>query len=242
MKIPDLREFTSARVNLGRSGVSLPTAELLKLHAAEVRAREAVRSPLDVQHLGRELAGITDGLVFVQSEASDRATYLRRPDLGRRLSPDSRQSLLKHTGRYDVVFAIADGLSSIAVHRHARRLLESLLPLLGKEWQLAPLVVVEQGRVAIADEIGETLGASLSVLLVGERPGLSASDSLGVYLTWNPRTGVTDAARNCLSNIREEGLEYGVAAHRLAFLMKESRERKLSGVALKENASPLQIC
>ena len=240
MTIPELRQFTSARVSLGRCGNSLPTAELLKLQLAEVRARQAVRSGLDVPQLTRELSNISDDVVVVYSAASDRVTYIRRPDLGRRLNDDSRYRLDARRGQYDVVFAMADGLSSIAVHLHAKPLLGALLPLLDKtQWRIAPLVVVEQGRVAIADEIGESLGASLSVLLIGERPGLSASDSLGAYLTWSPRSGLTDAHRNCISNIRQEGLSYEVAAHRLAFLMIEARRRRLSGFGLKEDAKAL---
>ena len=242
MKIPDLRRFTSARVSLGRTGNALPTAELLKLRLAEVGAREAVHSSLNVEQLTRELAGISQDLIVLQSAAPDRATYVRRPDWGRRLNDDSSRRLCDRRNHFDAVFTIADGLSAVAVHLHAKSLLEQLLPRLPvQDWHIGPLIIVEQGRVAIADEIGEIIGASLSVLLIGERPGLSASDGLGAYLTWNPHRGLTDADRNCLSNIRKEGLSYEIAAHRLAFLMNESKRRKLSGVSLKEDARILPL-
>ena len=176
--------------------------------------------------------------IVLQSAARDRKTYLLRPDLGRTLDPKSRLGLER--GDYGAAIAIADGLSARAIHRHAAPLLGALLPLLDREeWRLAPIAIVRQGRVAIGDEIGERLGARLVVMLIGERPGLSASDSLGIYLTWDPRPGRTDAERNCISNVRPEGLSYAAAAHTLYFLMTESRRRKLSGVGLKEAAPQL---
>jgi ethanolamine ammonia-lyase small subunit len=240
-EIPRLRDFTSARVGLGREGNSLPTSELLTLQLAHARAREAVYSKLDLQSLGLELKTSGQEVLFVQSAAPDRATYLRRPDLGRRLSDESHKVTAARKGEVDVVFVIADGLSALAVQHHAARFLEVTLSLLVlADWRLAPFVVVEQGRVAIGDEIGDCLGAALCIVLIGERPGLSASDSLGVYLTWNPHPGLTDAARNCISNIRSEGLSYAAAASKLVFLMTESRRRKLSGVKLKEEAKALE--
>lgn len=221
----DLRAFTNARVALGRSGHSLPTAELLRFQLDHARARDAVHQALDPRSLPPH--------VLVRSAASDRATYLRRPDLGRRLSDDSAASLMP--GNYDAALVVADGLSALAVERHAPPLLDALLPKL-EGWRLPPLHVVLQGRVAIGDEIGQRLGASLVVLLIGERPGLTSPDSLGLYLTWAPRPGRTDAERNCISNVRPEGLDYALAAHKLHFLMQEARARRLSGVALKEDA------
>lgn len=199
--------------------------ELLDFQLAHARARDAVHYPLDPPALLRELGG---GL-SARSAARDRAEYLRRPDLGRRLSDESRALLQSHHGTYEVAFVIADGLSALAVHRHAANLLNAL----GEIPEAAPLTIVEQGRVAIGDEIGSVLGASLAVVLLGERPGLSSPDSLGVYLTWAPRPGKTDAERNCISNIRTEGLSPGAAAELLRLLMTESRARRLSGVALK---------
>jgi ethanolamine ammonia-lyase small subunit len=169
----------------------------------------------------------------MRSAAPDRVTYLQRPDLGRRLSADMRIE----KGDYDAAIVIADGLSAPAVHRHAVPLLEALTArLMPEDWRLAPLTVVLQARVAIGDEIGERLGARQVVMLIGERPGLTSPDSLGVYLTWDPHPGRTDADRNCISNVRTEGISYVAAAQKLHFLMREAQARKLSGVALKEDA------
>ncbi len=236
-----LRDFTSARVGLSRAGNSLPTSELLTLQLAHARAREAVHSRLDTRQLALELQPVFDELLFVRSAAPDRATYLRRPDLGRCLSDDSRQLVRDRKSRYDAVFVIADGLSALGVQLHAPRLITATLRLLERsDWNPAPLVVVEEGRVAIGDEIGACLGAAMCVVLIGERPGLSSTDSLGVYLSWDPHVGLTDAERNCISNIRTEGLSYAAAANKLVFLMNESRRRKLSGVQLKEEAKALE--
>jgi ethanolamine ammonia-lyase small subunit len=226
----DLRSFTPARVALGRTGHSLPTAELLRFRLDHARARDAVYQPLDPQSLGMPHRLLT-------SAAPDRATYLRRPDLGRQLSRESREKLA--TGDYDAAIAIADGLSAPAVHHHAVPLLEALGPYLA-DWRLAPLSVVLQGRVAIGDEIGELLGAKLIVMLIGERPGLSSPDSLGVYLTWDPRPGRTDAERNCISNIRPEGMAYEVAARQLSFLMQQARLRRISGIHLSTTGYELE--
>ena len=226
-----LRDFTPARVDLGRAGHSVPTSELLDFQLAHARARDAVHAALDVRLLAAELRQSNIEFVTLASAAPDRAAFLRRPDLGRRLSIESRGRL---AGTCEVVFVIADGLSALAVHRHAVALLAQVLPKL--DWRVAPVAIVEQGRVAIGDEIGEILHAQLSVVLIGERPGLSSPDSLGVYLTWQPRAGRTDAERNCISNIRAEGLSYPAAGQRLLFLMNEARRLKLSGVALKEDA------
>jgi ethanolamine ammonia-lyase small subunit len=228
----DLRAFTPARVALGRTGASVPTAELLRFQLDHARARDAVHQELDPASLGVPH-------LLVRSAARDRATYLRRPDLGRTLSEESRELLAR--GDYDAAIVIADGLSAPAVHHHAAPLLEAVMPRLNAEqWRLAPIAVVLQGRVAIGDEIGALLGARQLVMLIGERPGLTSPDSLGIYLTWNPRPGRTDAERNCISNVRTEGISYEAAAHKLHFLMRAARVRKLSGVALKEDA-PLQL-
>jgi ethanolamine ammonia-lyase small subunit len=218
----DLRAHTPARVALGRAGHSIPTAELLRFQLDHARARDAVYEALDPASLG-----LTH--VLVRSAAVDRATFLRRPDLGRRLADGT--SLAR--GDYDAAFVIADGLSAPAAHRHARPLLDAVMPRLGG-WRLAPLTVVLQGRVAIGDAVGAKLGARMAVVLIGERPGLSSPDSLGVYLTWDPRPGRTDAERNCISNIRAEGLSYEAAAGTLEFLMTAARSRRLSGVRLKD--------
>jgi ethanolamine ammonia-lyase small subunit len=242
MTLPALRDFTAARVGLRRAGNSLPTGESLALQIAHAQARGAVHSVLDVNQLAGDLA---QEVIHVHSEVPDRPTYLRRPDLGRKLNDASRGKLLDHKDQYDkdqydAVFVIADGLSATAVQLHAGPMIEATLRLMDRAaWNLAPFVIVEQGRVAIGDEIGECLGAALSIVLIGERPGLSSFDSLGIYLTWNPRVGLTDADRNCISNIRAEGLSYAAAGNRLAFLMTAARGRKLSGISLKEDAGLL---
>jgi ethanolamine ammonia-lyase small subunit len=224
----DLRLYTPARVSLGRTGHSVPTAELLRFQLDHARARDAVYHELDPASLGVPH-------LLLRSRAGDRTTYLRRPDLGRSLSEESRALL--QPGDYDAAIVIADGLSATAVHHHAVPLLGALTPRLETEsLRLAPLTVVLQGRVAVGDEIGSLLGARLVLVLIGERPGLTSPDSLGVYLTWDPRPGRADAERNCISNVRTEGMAYDVAAHKIHFLMREARARKLSGVALKEDA------
>jgi ethanolamine ammonia-lyase small subunit len=230
-----LRDFTMARVELGRSGPGLPTHALLEFRLAHARARDAVHLPLAVKSLIVELKLQGVESLALASAARNRGQYLKRPDLGRRLSEESRERAAAVHGDYDVAFVIADGLSALAVQRHAAPLLELVLRDL--DWRIAPVAIVEQGRVAIGDEIGELLGARLVVVLIGERPGLSSPDSLGVYLTWQPRIGRTDAERNCISNIRADGLSCVAAAHKLLFLMNESRRLKLSGVRLKEAAA-----
>jgi ethanolamine ammonia-lyase small subunit len=232
-----LRDYTPARVDLGRSGHSVPTRELLDFQLAHAQARDAVHLALDTNSLAVELSQKNIASITLASAAPDRTTYLHRPDLGRQLNTDSREQLAKLKSTYDAAFVIADGLSALAVHRHATPLLETILQKL--DWNLAPVVIVQQGRVAIGDEIGEILGAKLAVVLIGERPGLSSADSLGIYLTWNPRSGRTDAERNCISNVRADGLSYSLAAHKLLFLMNEARRLKLSGVLLKEGAPAL---
>lgn len=218
----DLRRYTPARVGMGRVGNGWPTRELLRFQLDHARARDAVHEPLDPASLGIPH-------VLAHSAAPDRATYLRRPDLGRKLGA----GVVLERGEYDAAFVIADGLSAPAAHRHSAPLLAAILPRLGN-WRLAPLTVVLQGRVAVGDEIGMRWGARMVVVLIGERPGLTSSDSLGVYLTWDPRPGRTDAERNCISNIRAEGLGYEAAAGTLEFLMRSARSRRLSGVLLKD--------
>lgn len=225
-----LRSATPARVGLGRCGHGLPTAALLDFQLAHARARDAVHEPFTPSRLCSGLSG-RDVLV-VHSRAPDRQTYLQRPDLGRRLSETDAQQLQR--GAYDVSFVIADGLSAPAVHAHAVPVLTALLPQLGS-WRIAPIVIACQARVALGDEVGERLGSELVAVLIGERPGLSSPDSLGIYLTWQPRLGRLDSERNCLSNIRSPGgLSYELAAARLLWLMNAARGQKLTGVRLKD--------
>ena len=230
-----LRDFTAARVEIARTGHSLRTTDLLTLRIAHAQARDAVHTPFNTDEILSKLQPEFRDCVLVRTMATNRTTYLHRPDLGRCLDEGSRISLKNRHGVYDVVFVLADGLSALAVQNHAAPTLEALSTAL-RGWTMAPLVVVEQARVAIGDQIAECLGAKQSVVLIGERPGMSSPDSLGCYLTWSPRQGLTDADRNCVSNIRGGGLSYQAAAHRIAFLLIESRRRKLSGVLLKENA------
>jgi ethanolamine ammonia-lyase small subunit len=226
-----LRSYTPARVALDRCGVSVATGPLLEFQLAHAQARDAVQASIDPRMLCDELRRLGFEALALKSEAGDRTVYLKRPDLGRKLAPLSAQVLAR--GAYAAVFVIADGLSALAVERHALRLLQELQPLLGG-WQLAPVCVVEQGRVAIGDAIGHALGARLSIVLIGERPGLSSPDSLGAYITWNPRPGIKDADRNCISNIRDEGLAYSVAARRLLYYMTEASRHGLTGIQLKD--------
>jgi ethanolamine ammonia-lyase small subunit len=218
-----LRALTVARIALGRCGHSLPTRELLSFQLAHAQARDAVHRALDVSSLALGPA------LLLKSAAPNRAIYLRRPDLGRQLAPESQQLT---NGDWDAVLVVADGLSATAVHRHAAAVIDGLRPRL-EGWRVAPVCIVQQGRVAIGDEIGERVGARLAVVLIGERPGLSSPDSLGAYLTWAPRIGRTDAERNCVSNIRNGGLEPALAARRIATLMRAARDQKLSGINLK---------
>ena len=238
---PRLRALTPARVGLGRTGVSLGTRDLLDFQLAHAQARDAVHARLDSAALAAEIgSGIRSEALRLHSSASNRAEYLQRPDLGRRLNEASLALLSEQPAdEVDLAVVIADGLSALAVERHAAPLLQELLPLL-ETWNLAPVTIVEQGRVAIADQIGAALNAQISVILIGERPGLSSPDSLGAYITWDPRPGRTDAERNCISNIRAEGLGYAQAAAQLGYYLTEARRRRLTGVALKEETNLLK--
>lgn len=219
----ELREWTAARIALGRTGHSLPTRELLAFQMAHAKARDAVWHALDLN----AFAALQP--LYLHSAARDRAEYLRRPDLGRRLNEESAGQIGR--GDWDAAIVIADGLSAEASHRYAMPLIHALTARL-EGWRMARICVVEQGRVAIGDEIGERIGAAMAAMLIGERPGLSSPDSLGAYLTWSPRVGRTDAERNCVSNIRAEGLDPELGAERIATLMRAARERRLTGVNL----------
>lgn len=250
-----LREHTNARIALGRAGVSLPTQPQLAFQLAHAQARDAVHEALDVTTLHASLERFGLPLLSLHSAAIDRDTYLQRPDLGRRLDQRSRQ-LLEEWSRssglnaseddgssadrqHDLALVMADGLSARAVATHAPGVLSGLVePLRADGWQLAPLTVVEQGRVAVADDIGVLLSARLTVIFIGERPGLSSPDSMGLYLTWWPRPGLTDAQRNCISNVRPAGLGYEAAARQLHQLLNAARRRELSGVRLKAETPP----
>ncbi|WP_439958328.1 ethanolamine ammonia-lyase subunit EutC [Pseudomonas fluorescens] len=237
----ELRRLTPARIALGRTGTSLPTSAQLDFQFAHAQARDAVHLPFDHAGLSAQLRERGRDSLLLHSAATDRNSYLQRPDLGRKLSDTSAQSLRDYAqanpGGVDLTIVVADGLSALAVHRHTLPFLTRLEEQMSADgWSLAPVVLVEQGRVAIGDEIGQLLGAKMLVMLIGERPGLSSPDSLGLYFTYNPKIGLTDAYRNCISNVRLEGLSYGMAAHRLLYLMREACRRQLSGVNLKDEA------
>jgi ethanolamine ammonia-lyase small subunit len=236
-----LRGLTQARVGLGRAGVSQQLRDVLDFQRAHAMARDAVHAALDPHLLAASLAaleGISE-VLLLHSAAPDRRTYLQRPDLGRALDERSREALAAQgVAEFDIAIVIADGLSALAVERHAVLLLQELLPQLDG-WRLATVCVVEQGRVAIGDEIGEALHAQIAVVLIGERPGLSAPDSLGAYITWMPRRGRTDAERVCISNIRPDGLGYADAAARLHSVLVDARRNQLTGVAVRANQPTL---
>jgi ethanolamine ammonia-lyase small subunit len=234
----DLRRHTPARIGLGRCGVALPTVEVLRLAAAHAAARDAVHIALDVPAFEAQLQGAGWRCLQVASRAAGRDEYLRRPDLGRRLAPADAQRLQDGArGSVDLAIVVGDGLSAVAVQRHAPPLLAALRSTLGDALSLAPLVIATQARVALADEVGALLQARVALILLGERPGLSAPDSLGAYLTHAPAVGRSDAERNCVSNIRPEGLPPEAAAQRIAWLLRESLRRGLSGVALKDDSA-----
>lgn len=233
-----LARLTPARIALGRSGVSLPTAQALELRAAHAAARTAVHAPLDAAETAQALCEGFPTAVIVRSRAPDRATYLRRPDLGRALDPDDAGRLTGLRGAFDVSVIVADGLSALAIERNAGGFLDAFRPHVSRHgWRLAPLVVATQARVALSDSIGAAIGARLVVMLIGERPGLSSPDSLGLYLTYGPRPGLLDSARNCISNVREGGLSAAVAAYRAAYLVDRALSLGFGGVALKDDTA-----
>ena len=237
----ELRRLTPARIALGRTGTSMPTSAQLDFQYAHAQARDAVHLPFDHAGLSAQLAECGRDSLLLHSAAANRDSYLQRPDLGRKLSDESAQTLrdyaLAHPGGVVLAIVVADGLSALAVHRHTLPFLTRMEEQIKAEgWSVSPVMLVAQGRVAVADEIGELLGAKMVVILIGERPGLSSPDSLGLYFTYGPKVGLTDAYRNCISNVRLEGLSYGMAAHRLLYLMREACRRQLSGVNLKDEA------
>lgn len=229
-----VRQFTTARIGLGRAGTAIPTAALLDFQLAFAKARDAVGVPLDIAAVCNSLAETA----AVRSRASDRKTFLLRPDLGRLLDEESvgRLKKLHRDDGYDLAIVIGDGLSAGAAELYAPKVLAECRSHLDG-WTIAPIVVASQARVALADHIGETLGARMAMILLGERPGLTTAQSLGIYLTWNPRVGTQDSARNCISNVHETGMNCTVAARAAAWLVKEATRLKVSGVSLKMDAT-----
>jgi ethanolamine ammonia-lyase small subunit len=235
-----LKEFTAARIAIGRTGTSIPLKQSLEFKLAHAHARDAVYSVLDKDGLSDDLAIFNLPVLQLQSMATNRHKYLKRPDYGRQLSEDSLLLLNDYTTGADIAIIIADGLSAIAINENAHKLLKLVVPtLIASKLTVAPICLVEQGRVAIGDVIAHTLNARFSIVLIGERPGLSAADSMGAYLTYSPRPGLTDESRNCISNIRRQGLTHKSAADKIFYLINESFKRKLSGVKLKDNAGLL---
>jgi len=235
LRLAALKAATAARIFLPLAGAAVASQANLAFQLAHAKARDAVEDRLDAEALADGLRARGLETHCAESAATSRRIYLMRPDLGRRLAESARARLLPLKGDYDLVFVVADGLSARAVAAQALALLDAAFPAFrAAGWKIGPLVVVSQGRVAIGDEIGELLGAKLVAVLIGERPGLSSPDSLGVYLTFAPCVGRTDAERNCLSNIRREGMSCAEAAARLLYLASEARRRQASGVALKD--------
>lgn len=237
------KSLTSARIGIGRSGGSIPTSELLKFRLDHARARDSVLEEPDFDTLNIKLEKIFQPLgteiVRVESLANSREEYLLRPDLGRRISEPSRSRLESKNGKYDLVLIGVDGLSAKAIDSNLVPFLQVLVPILSEQkYKIAPFVLGKLGRVAIGDEIGEILGAKAVVLLIGERPGLTSADSLGMYLTFAPKLGKTDEGRNCISNIRPDGLDFRKASLKTAYLLSESLKRGISGVDLKDEMAP----
>ncbi|MCB1539722.1 MAG: ethanolamine ammonia-lyase subunit EutC [Rhodoblastus sp.] len=225
-----LRGLTAARIGLGRAGVSLPTQRVLEFQMAHAQARDAIQAPLDVDRIERELVDLRP--VVVESRAVDRRAYLERPDEGRRLSDASRENLV---GRFDCALVLGDGLSALAAQAHGPALVRALRAAT-PEWRWSPPVIARMARVALGDDIAAAFGADLVVMLIGERPGLSSPDSLGAYMTFAPRPGVTtDAQRNCVSNIHPAGLPVGEAVRKIVAIAALARRLKQTGVALKED-------
>jgi ethanolamine ammonia-lyase small subunit len=240
-----LKKFTQARIALGRVGSSLPTKEVLEFGLAHAMARDAVHLVLDVDTLEAGIQSQGFNTIQVHSRAPDRASYLLRPDWGRSLDENSLSILSDYkkqlVEQVDLLIVVGDGLSSLAVSRHVQPVLEELRNALPTQWKLGPVVIASQARVAISDEIGQALGARMVAMLIGERPGLSSPDSLGLYLTYSPKRGGSDADRNCISNVRPEGLHYAAAVKKLVWLAKEASRLKVSGVALKDESDMQEV-
>ena len=232
-----LKLHTAARIALGRTGVSLPTQEILDFGLAHAMARDAVHLPLDIGALSAEIQQAGFATLAVESAVNNRHTYLLRPDLGRKLSEASASALAAHPQKgFDLAILVGDGLSSMAIKSHALPMLQALRSHIPADWKVAPIVIASQARVALSDEVGELLQAKLVLMLVGERPGLSSPDSLGMYLTFAPQIGKADSDRNCISNVRSEGLQYAAAAYKALWLAREALRIGRTGVALKDQS------
>jgi ethanolamine ammonia-lyase small subunit len=230
-----LRQYTSARIALGRAGGSIPTKSLLEFRLAHASARDAVNNELNISLLQDKLHSLSIPIIPLQSFVENKQSYLLSPHLGRRLNKASKELLTEQTHAFDICLVAADGLSSTAIELHLTPLLEKLLPLLKDfDFNISPMCLVKYGRVAIGDDIADSLKSQLVIVFIGERPGLTTPNSLGIYLTYSPALGITDERRNCISNIHEGGLDYETAADKLIYLIKEAFIRKISGVELKD--------
>ncbi|WP_413700554.1 ethanolamine ammonia-lyase subunit EutC [Psychromonas sp. KJ10-10] len=246
-----LKQFTSARIALGRSGNSIPTNQQLSFQLDHARAIDAVHRALDVAKLVQEFSQskVLQNAIgalpnVVNSKATDRMMYLQRPDLGRQINEACWQLLIdireENSKTYDIAIVVADGLSSTAIQKHALPVIERLVGKLAcdknYDWSIAPLTIITQGRVASGDDVGECLKAKVTLILIGERPGLTSPDSMGIYMTWNPKRGAKDASRNCISNIRPEGLGYDEASEKAFYLLSEAIKLQISGITLKDRS------
>ncbi len=238
-----LKSFTRARIAIGRVGSSLPTKEVLDFGLSHAMARDAVHLALDIEALEVDIKNHDFSTMRAKSMAPDRASYLLRPDWGRRLHEQSLSNLqnLHQAKPIDFLIVVGDGLSSLAVARHVAPLLAEMRNHLPSDWHTGHVVIASHARLAIGDEIGQALNARMVAMLIGERPGLSSPDSLGIYLTYNPKAGLSDADRNCISNVRPEGLKYAAAAKKLVWLAKEAMRLKVTGVALKDESDVQEI-
>lgn len=235
--LDQLKEFTAARIAIGRTGASIPLKHSLSFKLAHAHARDAVYSELDIDKLSADLKQFELPVLLLHSQAAFRERYLQRPDLGRQLDDASADTAKCYSHqKADIAIIIADGLSATAVNHNAIGLLKILIPQLQSAGlNIAPICLIKQGRVAVCDDIGAHLKTKLSIILIGERPGLSSADSMGAYITYNPKPGLTDESRNCISNIRPHGLTFKPASKKIFYLIQEAFNRKLSGVRLKDN-------
>jgi len=235
-----LKKHTNARIALGHAGISLPTKELLAFRLAHAQARDAVYSELDSSKLIIQLSKLGFDYLKIKSSSNSRNEYLKNPNTGRKLYPESAEELKQLSSNFDLCFVIADGLSATSVNEHAVEVIKIIHSKLKKlSWSIAPIIIAEQARVALSDETGSLLKAEIVVMLIGERPGLSSPDSMGAYITYKPEPGLTDERRNCISNIRPEGLSYHFAAEKLFYLLTEMKTRKISGTQLKDRQDGL---
>lgn len=238
-----LREYTDARIALGRSGASMPTSECLSFQLDHARAKDAVLDPFNSEMIIQQAESLSARVAIqLESAASDKREFLMRPDLGRKLSDVSSEELrgYQFNTKFDLSVTVSDGLSARAIHQNFAPFMKEFLPLVA-DLSLSPMTVVSRGRVAVADEIGMITGAQISVILIGERPGLKSPDSMGIYMTREAKPGTTDERRNCISNVRPEGLSYALAASKLNYLIRESLRRGISGVELKDEQKTFPV-